>query len=118
MAIGGGYIEFVGFPVVHQKTTGLLGWSTKPRPKNRRTEDGGATAPDRSDRWAPVWPVGSTSLTGVRRCSPETSKRRTRIGIARLASRLSKFAVVRHSSDGAMTKISEFALEGHVSLVS
>jgi hypothetical protein len=25
MAIGGGYIEFVGFPVVHQKTTGLLG---------------------------------------------------------------------------------------------
>jgi hypothetical protein len=27
-------------------------------------------------------------------------------------------AVVGHPSDGAMTKISDFALEGHVSLVS
>jgi hypothetical protein len=59
-----------------------------------------------------------TGLTGVRRRSPETSKRRTRIGIARLASRLSKFVVAGHPSDEAMTKISEFALEGHVSLVS
>jgi hypothetical protein len=24
-AIGGGYTEFAGFPVVHQKTTGFLG---------------------------------------------------------------------------------------------
>jgi hypothetical protein len=60
----------------------------------------------------------STGLTGVRRRSPETSKQRTRVGIARLASRLSKFAVAGHPSDGAMTKISEFTLEGHVSLVS
>jgi hypothetical protein len=59
-----------------------------------------------------------TGLTGVRRRSPETSKRRTRVGIARLALRLSKFAVAGHPSDGAMTKISEFALEGHVSLIS
>jgi hypothetical protein len=59
-----------------------------------------------------------TGLTGVRRRSPETSKRRTRVGIARLASRLSKFAVAGHLSDGAMTEISEFTLEGHVSLVS
>jgi hypothetical protein len=29
-----------------------------------------------------------------------------------------KVAVVGHPSDGAMTKTSEFALEGHVSLVS
>jgi hypothetical protein len=57
-------------------------------------------------------------VTGVRRHSPETSKRRTHIRIARLASRLSKFAVSGYPSDGAMTKISEFALEGHVSLVS
>jgi hypothetical protein len=28
------------------------------------------------------------------------------------------FAVVGHPFDGAMTKTSEFALEGHVSLVS
>jgi hypothetical protein len=48
----------------------------------------------------------------------ETSKRRTRVGIARLALRLSKFAVHGHPSDGAMTKISEFSLEGHVSLIS
>jgi hypothetical protein len=34
------------------------------------------------------------------------------------SSRLSKFAVAGHPSDGAMTKISEFALEGHVSLIS
>jgi hypothetical protein len=59
-----------------------------------------------------------TGLTGVRRRSPKTSKRRTRVGIARLASRLSKFAVAGHLSDGAMTEISEFTLEGHVSLVS
>jgi hypothetical protein len=41
-----------------------------------------------------------------------------RVGIARLASRLSKSAVAGHPSDGAMTKISEFTLEGHVSLIS
>jgi hypothetical protein len=62
--------------------------------------------------------VRSTGLTGVRRRSPETSKQRTRVGIAKLASRLSKFAVAGHPFDGAMTKISEFALEGHVSLIS
>jgi hypothetical protein len=55
--------------------------------------------------------------TGVRRHSLETSKRRTRVGIARLASRRSKFAVVGHPYDGAMTKISDFALEGDVSLI-
>jgi hypothetical protein len=59
-----------------------------------------------------------TGLTGVRRRSPETSKQRTRVVIARLALRLSKFAVAGHLSDGAMTKISEFALEGHVFLIS
>jgi hypothetical protein len=55
-----------------------------------------------------------TGLVGVRRCSQETSKRRARVGIARLASRLSKFAIVGHPSDGAKKKISEFTLEGHV----
>jgi hypothetical protein len=62
--------------------------------------------------------VRSTSLTLVLRCSPDTSKWRTRVGIARLASRLSKFVVVGHPSDGAKTKISELSLEGLVSLVS
>jgi hypothetical protein len=39
VAIGGGYTEFAGFAVVHQKTTRLLVWATKPRPK---TQWGGA----------------------------------------------------------------------------
>jgi hypothetical protein len=38
--------------------------------------------------------------------------------IARLASRLSKFVVAGHPSVRAITKISEFTLEWHVSLVS
>jgi hypothetical protein len=65
-----------------------------------------------------------TSLTGEEhrsdRCAmtQSGSKRRTHVGIARLASRLRKFAVAGHLSDGAMKKISEFALEGHVSLIS
>jgi hypothetical protein len=109
VAIGRGYTEFMRFPVVHQKTTGFFGWSTKPRPKNRRR---------RCSSIGPVWPVGLTGLTGVRRRSPETLMQRTHVGIARLASRLSKFAVAGHPYDGAMTKTSEFALEGHVSLVS
>jgi hypothetical protein len=46
-----------------------------------------------------------------------TSKRRTHVGVARLASRLSMFAVAGHPSDGVKTKFSEFTLEGHVSLV-
>jgi hypothetical protein len=62
--------------------------------------------------------MGPTGPTGVQRCSPETSNQRTRVEIARLASRLSKFAVAGHPSDGAMTKTSEFDLEVHVSLVS
>jgi hypothetical protein len=109
VAIGGGYTEFAAFPMFHKKTTGFLGWYTKPRPKNRRW---------RCSRIEPIWPVGLTDLTSVRRRSPETSKRRTRVGIARLVSRLSKFAVARHPSDGEMKKVSEFNLEEHVSLVS
>jgi hypothetical protein len=59
-----------------------------------------------------------TGLTGVQQRSPETSKQRTHVGIARLASSLRKFAVAGHPSDGEMTKTSEFTLEGHVSLIS
>jgi hypothetical protein len=95
-----------------------LGSLVDPQSQDRRTEDGVAIAPDRSDRWVPVRPVRSTCLNGVQRRSPETSKRRTHVGIARLASRLNKFAVARHPFGGAMTKISDFTLEGHVSLIS
>jgi hypothetical protein len=62
--------------------------------------------------------VRITGLTGVRQHSLETSKRRTCVGIAKLASRLSKFAIAGYPSDGAKIKISEFNLGGHVSLVS
>jgi hypothetical protein len=62
--------------------------------------------------------VRRTGLTGVRRRNPETSKLKTRIGIARLASRLCKFAVAGHPYDGAMTKTSELTLDEHVSLIS
>jgi hypothetical protein len=54
VAIGGGYTEFAGFSVVHQKTTGFLGWSTQPRPKNWRR---------RCSSIRPVLPV-DTGLTG------------------------------------------------------
>jgi hypothetical protein len=47
--------------------------------------------------------TGLTGPTSVRRRNPECSKRRTHISIARLASRLSKFAVAWHPSHGAMT---------------
>jgi hypothetical protein len=56
--IGGGYTEFVGFAVVHQKTTGLLGWATKLMPKTRRggaaTQAGSTAQEGRSDRLGPV----------------------------------------------------------------
>jgi hypothetical protein len=57
-----------------------------------------------------------TGLTGVRQRGPETSKRRTRDRKACVEAK--QVAVVGHPSDGAMTKISEFALERHVSLIS
>jgi hypothetical protein len=56
--------------------------------------------------------VRSTDLTGVQRRSLETSKRRTHVGVARLASRLSKFAVTGHPSDSAKTKIPKVPLGG------
>jgi hypothetical protein len=52
--IGGGYTEFAGFAVVHQKTSVLLGWATKPRLKTRRggvaTQAGSTAQEGRSDR--------------------------------------------------------------------
>jgi hypothetical protein len=118
--IGGGYTEFAGFAVVHQKTTRLLSGTTKPRPKTRRggaaTQVGSTAQEGRSDH------LDQSNRPGGRSDRPsrsrrEASKQRTRVGIARLASRLSKVEVARHSSDGENLKTSKFALEGHVSLV-
>jgi hypothetical protein len=43
--------------------------------------------------------------------------RRTQVGIARLALRLSNVAVAGHLSGGENLKTSKFTLKGHVSLV-
>jgi hypothetical protein len=64
VAIGGGYIEFAGFPVVHQKPLGSL---VDPQSHGRRTEDGAAAALDWSDRWVPVWPVCDDAVRRLRR---------------------------------------------------
>jgi hypothetical protein len=61
--------------------------------------------------------VRSTGLTGVRRRSHETSKRRTRIGIAWLCVEAKQGAVAGHPSDGEDMKTSKSSLEGLVSLV-
>jgi hypothetical protein len=76
VVIDGGYIKFVGFAVVHQKTIGLLSWATRGR------------RPGVAVRSKPAWPVWRTGLTGLGRRASETSRRRTHVGIARLASRL------------------------------
>jgi hypothetical protein len=66
-----------------------------------------------------------TSLTGEEhrfdRCATTQSKdfeaedtRRDR----KACIKAKKVAVAKHPSDGAMTKISDFSLEGHVSLIS
>jgi hypothetical protein len=79
----------------------------------------------------PVWPVGLTVLTvgtdltveehRSDRCTMTESRdfeaedtRRDRKDCVEAM----QVAVAGHLSDGAMTKISDFALEGHVSLIS
>jgi hypothetical protein len=96
--IGGGYTKFAGFAVIHQKTTGLLDWATKPRPKTQRggvaTQAGSTAQEGRSDRLGRSDCPGQSNRPGGRSDRPgrwrrDASKRRTRVGIARIASRLS-----------------------------
>jgi hypothetical protein len=106
-----------------------LGYSVEPQNRGRRLDEevrpprpvqlprrGGQTAwgrsdlPGRSNR-----PGGWSDRPGRRR--RDASKRRTRIRIARLASRLSRIAIAGHPSDEEILKISKSALEGIVSLV-
>jgi hypothetical protein len=80
------------------------------------TKAGSTAQEGQSDRLS--WsnrPGGRSDRPG--RCRRDASKRRTHVGIARLASRLTKVAVAGHPSDGENLKTSKFALEGHVSLV-
>jgi hypothetical protein len=61
VVIGKGYTEFLGFRWFTRKPLGSL---VDSQSQDRRTEDGGAAAPDWSNRWVwPVWPMG-TDLTG------------------------------------------------------
>jgi hypothetical protein len=62
----------------------------KPKTVLQQCQTGLTSGSDQSDRWVPVCSVRSTGLTGVRQQSPESSNRRTRVGIARLASRLTR----------------------------
>jgi hypothetical protein len=71
-----------------------------------------AKTEDRRRRVSSIGPVLQVGLTNVRRRSPETSKRRTSVGIARLSSRLSKFADVGHPSDGAKIMIPKVPFGG------
>ena len=100
-----------------------LGYSVEPQNQGRRLDEG--VRPPR-----PVQPPrrgGQTAWAGLTaqggrpdrpgRSHRKALKRRTRVGIARLASRLSKVAVAGYPSDEENLKTSNFALEGHVSLV-
>jgi hypothetical protein len=126
VAIGGGYTESAGFVVVHQKTTRLLGWATKPRLKTRRggaaTQAGSTTQEGRSDclgqsnrswgavcLWGAVWPPGSLP---PRSFEAEDTRRDRKACVE-----AKQVAIASHPSDVENLKTSRFAIEGHVSLV-
>jgi hypothetical protein len=100
--IGVGYTEFAGSPVVHQKTTGFLGWSTKPRLK---TKDGGAAASDWCDWW--VWPVCDNAVRRLR-SGEHAGDRKVCVEAKQVCGR---WASVWWCDN----KVSQKALRGHVS---
>jgi hypothetical protein len=89
-----------GFQWFTRKSLGSL---VDPQSQDRRTEDGGAAASDRSDRCA-------TTQSGIFKAEDTRRDREACIEAKQVA-------VAGHPSDGAMTKISDFALERHVSLI-
>jgi hypothetical protein len=100
VAIGGGYTEFVGFPVLHQKTTGSF---VDPQSQDRRTEDSATAAPDWSD-WCATTQSGIFVVEDTRRDHMAFVEAK-------------QGAVAGHPSDGENLKTSKTALEGLVSLV-
>jgi hypothetical protein len=102
-----------------------LGSLVDPQSQDQRTEDEDAAAPDRSDRWVwPIWPVG-TGLTGEEhrsdRCATMQSgdfEAKDTCWDRKSCVEAKQVAAAGHPSDGAMTMISDFTLEGHVSLIS
>jgi hypothetical protein len=118
--IGGGYTEFAGFAVVHQKTTGLLGWATKPRLKTWRggaaTQAGSTAQEGRSNR------LGRSNLpAGVVRppwsLLPRSFEAEDTRQDRKSCVEAKQVAVAGHPSDGDKMKTSKFYLEGNVSLV-
>jgi hypothetical protein len=110
--IGGGYIKFAGFAVVHQKITGLLGGATKPRPKTGRgclSKTGLTGLENRSDLF---WVAGHRKIRSGGHMSGSQGLRRGYAKCGRWAS-----VQWRKSSDGEILKTSKTALEGLVSLV-
>jgi hypothetical protein len=104
VVIGGGYINFTGFAVVHQKTIGLLGWTTKPRPKTGhgyQAKTGLTGLENRSDRFGVA---GRRKLRGGGHASGSQGLRR---GYAKWGA--------GHPSDGATKTNSQSALGGRVS---
>jgi hypothetical protein len=87
-----------------------LGSLVDPQSQDRRTEDGAAAVPDRSDRWgAPVLPVATTQSGDFE----AEDTRRDRMACIEAT----QGAVAKHPSDGEDMKTSKSALEGLVSLV-
>jgi hypothetical protein len=101
VAIGGAYTEFAGFAVVHQKTTGLLGWATKLRPKTRR---GGAATQVSSTAQGAVWLPWSL----LSRSFEAEDTRRDR----KACVEAKQVAAAGHPSDEGNLKTSNFALRG------
>jgi hypothetical protein len=97
--IGGGYIKFAGFAVVHQKITGLLGWATKLRPKTGH----GCLA--------------ETSLTGLGSQGAGSFEAEDTRRDRKACVEATRGAIAGHPSDGAMKTNSQSALGGLVSLV-
>jgi hypothetical protein len=89
-----------GFQWFTRKSLGSL---VDPQSQDRRTEDGAAAAADRSDRCA-------TTQSGDFEAEDTRRDRKACVEAKQVA-------VAGHPSDGAMTKISEFVLDGHVSLI-
>jgi hypothetical protein len=106
-----------------------LGYSVEPQNQGRRLDEEvwpprPVQSPRRGGQTAEAGQIARASLTaqGGRSDRPgrwhrDASKRRTCVGIARIASRLSGFEVAGHPSDEENLETSKFALEGLVSLV-
>jgi hypothetical protein len=97
VVIGGGYIKFAGFAVVHQKITGLLGGGTKPSLKT------GCGC------------LAKTSLTGLGSQGTGSFEAEDTRQDRKACVEATRSAVAGHPSDGATKTNSQSALGGRVS---